>query len=175
MHLRAPLSPMVGILPKLRSFGLSFNSTGADWDITPDETRAASDRVFRIESAKEVELGFVFGFPGGIAGVVGKVGVPGAVERGFVYLRGDTRSRIQSETLERDRVGVSVSGMSLGVIKILTKTLPNSADAPPILHKLALMPTFEEGFGEAVVELITACALRVAPHELCLVAIDMFP
>jgi len=69
----------------------------AGWDITPDETRAASDHVFRIESVKEVELDFVFGFPGGIVGVAGEVEVLGAVERGFGYSRGDTGSRIKSE------------------------------------------------------------------------------
>jgi hypothetical protein len=48
-------------------------------------------------------------------------------------------------------------GVSPGVIKILTKTLSNSADAPPTLCKLALTPTLEEGFAEAVAELIIAC------------------
>ena len=39
----------------------------------------------------------------------------------------------------------------------LTKTLSNSADTPPTLRRLASTPMFEEGFAEAVAELIMAC------------------
>lgn len=53
--------------------------------------------------------------------------------------------------------GLYLGGVSPRVIKTLTKTLSNSADTPLILRRLALMPTFEEGFAEAEAELIIAC------------------
>ena len=52
-----------GFPTNLRSFGLSFISTGANWDGVPDNTRAGFTRVFKMESVKEVELEFAFGFP----------------------------------------------------------------------------------------------------------------
>jgi hypothetical protein len=45
----------LGVLPNPRSFGLSFNSTGANWDGLPDKTRAAFTRVFKMENVEEVK------------------------------------------------------------------------------------------------------------------------
>ena len=55
--------------------------------------------------------------------------------------------------------GLCLGGVSPGVIKILTKTLSNSADAPPTLRKLVLTPL--EEFAEAVAELIIVCGSRL--------------
>jgi hypothetical protein len=70
-HVRTLISRTLGFLPNLRSFGLSFNSTGENWDAVPDETRAAFGSVFRMESVKMVELAFAFWVSCGIVDIVG--------------------------------------------------------------------------------------------------------
>jgi hypothetical protein len=56
--------------------------------------------------------------------------------------------------------GVYLRGTSLRVIRALTKILSDSVEAPT-LRKLALTPAFEEGFSEAVAELIMSCGWRL--------------
>jgi len=59
-HVRTPISWTLGFLPNLRSFGLSFNYTGENWNGVPDKTRAALSRVFKMGNMKEESA---FGFP----------------------------------------------------------------------------------------------------------------
>ena len=61
-HLKIPISLTLWFLQNLLSFRLSFNSVFANRDDVPEENRATFGRVFRMESVKEVELEFVFGF-----------------------------------------------------------------------------------------------------------------
>jgi hypothetical protein len=151
---REPISQTLGFLPNLRSFGLSFNSNDASWDSVPDETRAAFGRVFRMESVKEVELEFAFGFP--VALLVSLTRLK-YLALSKVYLDTDKEIHSKSPCEEVALEGLYLRGVSPGVIKTLTKTLSNSADGPPTLRKLALTPTFKEGFANAVAELIIAC------------------
>ena len=161
-HLGTPLSSMLGFFPNLCSFGLSFTLAAADWDSVPEETRAASDSVFRMESVKEVELEFVFRFP--VASLVSLARLK-YLALGNVYLNIDEGIQDHESNWKPQRKvaleGLYLRGVSPGVIRTLTKTLQNSADAPPTLRKLALTPTFKEGFAEAVVELITACGSHI--------------
>jgi len=151
-HLSTPISRTLGFLPNLHSFGLNFNSTGANWDTVPDETRAAFGRVFRMESVKEVELEFAFGFPAVLLMSLARLKY---LALSNVDL--DTDEGIHPKSpCEVALEGLYLRGVSSGVIKTLTKTL-SSTDAPPTLRKLALTPTFEEGFAEAVAELIITC------------------
>jgi hypothetical protein len=150
-------------LRNLRSFGLLFTGR-AEWGSVPDEARAAFDRVFRMESVKEVELRFVFGFP--VASLVSlarlkylvlsSVGLD--INEGIQDHESSSSSNPQPEVALE---GLYLGAVSPGVIRTLTKTLRNSADAPSTLCKLALMPTFEEGFADAVVELFTTCGLHL--------------
>jgi hypothetical protein len=157
-HPRAPISQTLGFLPNLRSFGLSFGSNDASWDSVPDETRAAFGRVFRMESVKEVELDFSFGFP-----VALLVSLTRLKYLALSIVRLDTDKEIPSKSPceEVALEGLYLRGLSPGVIKTLTKALSNSADASPTLRKLALTPTLEEGFADAVAELIIACGSQL--------------
>ena len=158
VHLSTPLSSMLGFLTNLCSFGLTFTLPGADWDSVPDEIRTGSDRVFRMESVKEVELESVFRFP--VASLVSLARLKYLV-LGTLVLDIDEGINEQESNLTPQREvaleGLYLRGVSPGVIRTLTKTLRNSADAPPTLRKLALTPSFQEGFADAVVELITTC------------------
>jgi hypothetical protein len=157
-HLRTPLSPMLGFLPNLLSFGLTFNLTNTDWNSVPDETWAAFDFVFRMESVKEVELEFVFGFPAALLVSLARLrylvlsNVDLDADEGIQDHESNSKLRRQV-ALE----GLYLRAVSPGVIKTITKALSNSVDAPPTLRKLALTPMFGEEFAEAVAELITAC------------------
>jgi len=151
-HLRTPISRTLGFLPNFRSVGLSFDSTGANWDGMPDDIWAAFCRAFRMESVKEVELEFAFGFPVTLSVSLARLKYL-ALSNADLDTDEETHSKSPCEVALE---GLYLRGVSSGVIKILTKTL-SSTDAPPTLRKLALMPTFEEGFAEAVAELITAC------------------
>jgi hypothetical protein len=152
-HLRTPISRTLGFLTNLRSFGLSFNSSGANWDAVPDEMWVAFGRVFRMESVKEVELECVFGFPVALLMSLARLEY---LALSNVNL--DTNEEIHSKSpCEVALEGLYLRAVSPGLIKTLTKTLSNSTDAPPTLRKLALTPTSEEGFSEAVAELIIAC------------------
>ena len=151
-HLSTPISRTLGFLPNLRSFGLNFNSTGANWDNVPYETRAAFGRVFRMESMKEVELEFAFGFPVALLMSLARLKYLALAN---MDLNSDEEIYSKSPC-EVALEGLYLRGVSSGVIKILSKTL-SSTDAPPTLRKLALTPTFEEGFAEAAAELIIAC------------------
>ena len=155
-HLRTPISRTLGFLPNLRSFGLSFNSTGANWESVPDETRAAFGRVFRMESVKEVELEFAFRFPGELLMSLARLKYLALSNVDLDTDEGNHSNSPCDVALE----GLYLRGVSLEVIKTLIKTL-SSADAPPTLRKLALTPTFEAGFSEAVAELIVACGTQL--------------
>ena len=151
-HLRTPISLTLGFLPNLRSFWLSFISTGANWNSMPDNTRAGFNRVFKMENMKELELESAFGFPAALLVSLARLKY---LALSSVDL--DTDEGIYSKSpCEVAFEGLYLRGVSSGVIKILTKTL-SSTDAPLTLRKLALTPTFEEGFAEAVAELIIAC------------------
>jgi hypothetical protein len=108
-----------------------------------------------MESVKEVELEFAFAFPV-------------ALLMSLTRLKYLALSNVDLETSDDPCLGgkdesncevalegLYLRGVSPGVIKTLTKTL-SSAD-PTTLRKLALTPTFEEGFAETVAELIVAC------------------
>ena len=147
-----PISLTLGFLPNLRSFWLSFISTGANWNSMPDSTRAGFNRVFKMENMKELELESAFGFPAALLVSLARLKY---LALSSVDL--DTDEGIYSKSpCEVAFEGLYLRGVSSGVIKILTKTL-SSTDAPLTLRKLALTPTFEEGFAEAVAELIVAC------------------
>ena len=162
-YVKTPLSRTLSFLPNLYSFGLNFNSCGANWGEVPDDTQAAFERVFKMESVKEVELEFAFGFP---VPLLMSLARSKYLALSNVDLETDLRTRDPRSggkddfdwkppckvTLE----GLYLRGISPGVIKTLTKIL-SYADGPRTLRKLALTPTFEEGFAEAVAELITAC------------------
>ena len=152
-HLRMPiLSLTLGFLPNLRSFELSFISTGANWNSMPDNARAGFNHVFMMENINEVELESAFGFPAALLVSLARLKY---LALSSVDL--DTDEEIYSKSpCEVALEGFYPRGVSSGVIKILTKTL-SSTDATLTLRKLALTPTFEEGFAEAVAELIIAC------------------
>jgi hypothetical protein len=76
-----------GVPPNLRSFGLSFNSTGANWDGAPNETWAAFGRVFRMECERG-QIVVCLWVPGRVVIVPGEVEILGAVECVFGYRRG---------------------------------------------------------------------------------------
>jgi hypothetical protein len=146
-------------LRNLRSFGLRFApGPRAEWGSVPDEARAAFDRVFRMESVKEVELESVFCFP--VASLVSLARLK-YLALGNVDLDIDEGIQDHQSNSNPQREvaleGLYLRGVSPGVIKTLTKTLRNSADTPPILRKLALTQTFREAFAEVVMELITTC------------------
>ena len=147
---------MLGFLPSLRSFGLTFTLFSADWDSVSDEARAACDCVFRMESVKEVELESVFWFP--VASLISLARLKYLalanvdIDKGFQ----DHESNLKPQR-EVALEGLYLRGVAPGVIRTLTKTLRNSADAPPTLRKLALTPSFQDGFADAVVELLTTC------------------
>lgn len=158
-HLRTPLSRTLGFLPNLRSFTLNFNSTGAHWDNVPDETRAAFGRVFMMESVKEIELEFAFSFPVALLMSLTRLKY---LALSNVDLDADDDPRLGGKDEPNCEValeGLYLRGVSPRVIKSFTKAL-SSADAPT-LRKLALTPTFEEGFAEAVAELIITCGSRL--------------
>jgi len=156
-----PISETLSFFPHLYSFALKFNSRGAIWDDLPDDTRAAFERVFRTESVKEVELESFSEFPVpllmsltrlkylALSNVYMDVDVVTDVEVGDARSGGEPPCEVALE-------GLYLRGVSPGVIQTLTKTL-SSADGPRTLRKLALTPMFDEGFDEAVVELIAAC------------------
>ena len=151
-HVRTPISRTLGFLPNLRSFGLCFNYTGANWGDLPDRTRAAFIRVFEMESVKEVELESAFGFP-----VALLVSLARMKYLALSNVKLDADKEIHSTSLCGVALeGLYLRGVSSGVIKTLTKTLSNSSDAPPTLRKLVLTP-LEEGFAESAAELILAC------------------
>jgi hypothetical protein len=159
-HLRSPLSLILGFLPNLLSFGLTFNLTNTDWNSVPDETWAAFDCVFRMESVKEVELVFVLGFPVALLVSLARLKylALGNVDLDIdEWIQDHESSSSSNPQPEVALEGLYLRGVSPGVIRTLTKTLRNSADTPSTLRKLALTPTFREGFAEAVVELITTC------------------
>jgi len=118
----------------------------------PDNTRAGFNRVFKMENMKELELESAFRFP-----VALLVSLARLKYLALSSVDLDTDEGIYSKSpCEVAFEGLYLRGVSSGVIKILTKTL-SSTDAPLTLRKLALTPTFEEGFAEAVAELIIAC------------------
>ena len=151
-HLRMPISRTLGFLPNLRSFGLDFNSVGEIWDDVPDETRTAFDRVFRMESVKEVELEFAFEF---LVTLLVSLASLKYLALSNVDL-GTYKGNHSKPSCEVALEGLYLRGVSSEVIKTLMRTL-SSTDAPPTLRKLAVMPTFEEGFDESVAELIIMC------------------
>ena len=163
IYMKTPLSRTLSFLPNLYSFGLNFNSCGANWGEVPDDTRAGFERVFKMQSVKEVELEFAFGFP---VPLLMSLARSKYLALSNVDLDTDLRAR-DPRSGGKDYFdskppckvaleGLYLRGVSPGVIKTLTKTL-SCADGPRTLRKLALTPTFEEGFTEAVAELITAC------------------
>jgi len=110
-----------------------------------------------MENVNEVELESAFGFP-----VALLVSLARLKYLALSSVKLDTDEEIHSifpcnVALEVALEGLYLRGVSPGVIKTFTKTLSNSTDAPPTLRRLALTPTFEEGFSEAVAELIIAC------------------
>ena len=107
---------------------------------------------------KEVELESAFGFPAALLVSLARLKY---LALSNVDLDAD------EEIHSTSPCEVALEGLYLGVvsprvIKTLTKTLSNSADTPPTLCRLALTPTFEEGFAEAVAELIIACGSHLA-------------
>jgi len=164
-YTETPISETLSFFPHLYSFGLKFNSGGASWAGLPDDTRAAFERVFRMESVKEVELEFFSGLPVpllmsltrlkylALSNVRLNLDLDTDVEVGDARSGGKPPCEVALESLY-------LRGVSPGVIKTLTKTL-SSANGPPTLRKLALTPTFEEGFDAAVVELIAACGSHI--------------
>ena len=151
-HVKTPISRMLGFLLNLRSFGLCFNYTGANWDDLPDKTWTAFTRVFKMESVKEVELECAFGFSAALLVPLARLKYLALSNMNF-----DADKEIHlTSPCDVALEGLYLRGVSPGVMKILTRTLSNFADAPPMLHKLVLM-ALVEGFAEAVMELILTC------------------
>ena len=121
-------------------------------DDVPDK-RAGFTRVFKIENVTEVELESAFGF---LVALFVSLARMKYLALSDVDLDADEEIHSTSPCVVALE-GLYLRGVSPGVIKILAKTLSNPADAPPTLRRLVLTPTFEEGFAEAVVELIIAC------------------
>ena len=117
-----------------------------------------------MESVKEVELESAFGFPVALLVLLARLKY---LALSNVDL--DAEEVIHSTSpCEVALEGLYLEGISSRVIKILTKTLSNypaalsnSADVPRTLRRLALTPTIEEGFAEAMAELILACGLHL--------------
>ena len=152
MHVKTPISQTLGFLPNLCSFGLCFNYTGANWDDLPDKTWMAFTRVFKMESVKEVELECAFGFSVALLVPLARLKY---LALSNVNFDADKEIHLTSPcnvALE----GLYLRGVSPGVMKILTRTLSNFANAPPTLRKLVLM-ALVEGFTKAVAELILTC------------------
>jgi len=108
-----------------------------------------------MESVKEVELECAFGFPGLPVALLVSLARLKYLALSNVNLDADKEIHSTSPcdvALE----GLYLRGISPGVMKILTRTLSNFADA---LCKLVLMPLVPlvEGFAEAVAELILTC------------------
>ena len=107
--------------------------------------------MFRMESVKEVELEYVFGFP--VASLVSLARLK-YLALGNVHLDIDNGIQNHKSNWKHQREvaleGLYLRGVFPGVIRTLMKTLQNSADSPPTLRKLALTQTFREGFAEAV-------------------------
>ncbi|KIM49915.1 hypothetical protein M413DRAFT_439045 [Hebeloma cylindrosporum] len=152
-HPRTPISRTLGFLSNLRSFELSFNSTGEKWSAVPEETRVGFGRVFAMESVREVALECVSGFPVALLSSLARLKYLALSNVTIDSDEGSERMDVSnSVTLE----GLYLRGVSPEIIKILAKAL-SAPDTPPTLRKLALTPTFEEGFAEAVAKLIVTC------------------
>ena len=118
----------------------------------PDK-RGRSLVVFLRWREKVLELKSAFGFPAALLISLARLKY---LALSNVNLDADEEINLTS-SCEVALEGLYLGGVSPGVIKTLTKTLSNFADVPPTLQRLALTPTLEKGFAEAVVELIISC------------------
>ncbi|KAF9557572.1 hypothetical protein CPC08DRAFT_710286 [Agrocybe pediades] len=141
----------LGSLPRLQSFSLTFNSEWTNWETEiPASTRQAFEQVFSLSTLRSVSLEFVTGFPVNLLkGLVAKLSFVGlsCVETG-----NGSSSQLPTSANASPK-SLYLRGTSPDTIQAVSQALVASSSASP-LRKLAITPTFERGFGNAIAQLI---------------------
>ncbi|CAA7261088.1 unnamed protein product [Cyclocybe aegerita] len=140
----------LGLLPRLEAFTLTFNAEQTNWKAIPAETRSALGHLFRLPSLQAVSLEFIKAFPPqlllsltrlkhlSLSCVETDMSTPLAT-----YIHTRWESNLQSLFLR---------GTSPPTVEMIGQALASSP--PHSLRRLAITPTFEHGFSDAVSDLI---------------------
>ena len=146
------------LLPLLESFSLTFNSDEMNWKSIPAEIRAALGRLFRLPTLQTVSLEFIRGFPAqllfGLTTALDQLSLS-CVEVDFSH---GHHSHHSASKLR----GLHLRGTPPPTIAALSQCLPESI---PTLRRLAITPTLEPGFCDAIRELMAAVGSNITHFE----------
>ncbi|KJA20412.1 hypothetical protein HYPSUDRAFT_43293 [Hypholoma sublateritium FD-334 SS-4] len=141
------------LLPRVEDFSLSFNAELTSWKSLPADLRSSLSALFRRPALQRVALEFITRFPPQLLMALGQVRTLSlsCVEvdaLGAVAVDAEYRAR-WTMRLEN----LFLRGTSPATIRVIAGALAGART--PTLRRLALTPTFEEGFADAASELIT--------------------
>lgn len=147
------LPAMLQLLPRVESFSLSFNSDLTSWKNLPGDLRSALSALFRLPSLQSVALEFITRFPPQLLMALGQVRT---LSLSCVEVDALGAVSVDAEYLARWTMRLEnlfLRGTSPATIKVIAGALAEAK--VPTLRRLALTPTFEDGFADAASELIT--------------------
>ncbi|KAF8963711.1 hypothetical protein BDZ97DRAFT_1818851 [Flammula alnicola] len=152
------------LLPRLESFSLTFNSEMTSWKMLPADTRSAIGRLFRLPTLQSVSLEFITSFPPQLLISLGRLRTLSlsCVEVDTSAPLADDISYLQSRW-EMNLQSLFLRGTSPPTISAISQALGSST--PPTLRRLAITPTFENGFCDAVSDLLKQSGANIASFE----------
>ncbi|KAF9557581.1 hypothetical protein CPC08DRAFT_764483 [Agrocybe pediades] len=152
----------LGSLPRLQSFSLTFNSEWTNWETDiPSSIRQAFERVFSLNTLRAVSLEFVTAFPVNLLkGLLANLSFVGL---SCVEIGSGNSLRLP-EQIHASPKSLYLRGTSPDTIQVVTQALTASSSAST-LKKLAITPTFESGFGNAIAQLMQEAGPDIEEFE----------
>jgi len=126
-----------------------------DWKSIPDETRSAFGRLFRLPTLQTVSLEFIRGFPSQLLS-----GLTHLEQLSLSCVNVDLND-VHFQSIPKLR-GLHLRATHPPTIAAISRCFPESS---PTLRRLAITPTLEPGFCNAISELITAVGSNITHFE----------
>lgn len=152
-------------VPRLAALSVSFNPNMLRWGDIPQQTLEALYGVLGRESLREVALAFVPSCPPELLWMLARLKV---VNLSCVELDPHHAGAIASEPPETAEVNIEtliLRATPPSTITALTRILAAAPRGSSPLKSLAVTPTFEPGFCEAVAELLTRAGENIVNFE----------
>ncbi|KAJ3517230.1 hypothetical protein NLJ89_g641 [Agrocybe chaxingu] len=139
----------LGLLPRLEAFTLTFNAEQTDWKAIPAETRSAIGHLFRLPSLQAVSLEFIKAFPPQLL-----LSLTRLKHLSLSCVEMDMSTALSTYIHTRWECNLQslfLRGTSPPTVAMIGQALSSS---PHSLRKLAITPTFEHGFSDAISDLM---------------------
>ena len=151
------------LLPRVEAFSLTFNTDLTSWKNLPADLRSAIAAIFRLPTLKNVALEFITRFPPQLLMALGQVRTLSlsCVEVDALGAVAVDKEILAGWTMRLENL--FLRGTSPATIKVIAAALAGAKE--PTLKRLALTPTFEDGFADTASELITRSGEELETFE----------